>query len=201
MPALRYAQFKSNIARSRELVGLGQAIAGITVGTVDAADMYRAALVQCVAALDSYVHDVVLDYAVDIVKGLRAPGSASRVGLHISAVSSLTSAANPVELELRARAAINERLSQDTYQKPEDISKAFTMVGVLSLWVGAFGNANAAGTVKRNLNLVVGRRNRIVHRCDLDPTGTGAVLPLSDADALDAMTTVEGAVTGIDAFV
>ena len=60
---------------------------------------------------------------------------------------------------------------------------------------------NAAGAVKRNLNLVVRRRNRIVHRCDLDPTGTGTVLPASDADAVDAINTLEGAVTGIDAFV
>ena len=54
---------------------------------------------------------------------------------------------------------------------------------------------------KRNLNLVVRRRNRIVHRCDLDPTGTGTVLPLSNADTVDAINTLEGAVTGIDAFV
>lgn len=199
MPAVRYAQFQSNISRSRELVGLGQAIAGMTVGTVDAADMYRAALVQCIAALDSYVHDVVLDYAVDIVKGTRGPGSSTRVGLHVSAVGSLTSAANPVELELRARAAINERLSTETYQKPDDVSQAFAMVGIQALWQGAFGNA--AGTVKRGLSLVVGRRNRIVHRCDLDPTGSGTVLPLSDLDALDAIGTVSAVVAGIDSFI
>jgi hypothetical protein len=199
MPATRYAQFQSNIARCRELVGLGQAITGITVGTVDAADMHRAALVQCVAALDSYIHDVVLDYAVDIVKGSRGPGSPTRVGLHVSAVGSLTSAADPIELELRARAAINERLSQETYQKPDDIAKAFAMVGIQGLWQGAFGAAS--GAVKRNLNLVVGRRNRIVHRCDLDPAGSGTVLPLIDTDALDAINTVEGAVAGIDSFV
>jgi hypothetical protein len=199
MPAVRYAQFQSNIARSRELVGLGKAIAGITVGTVDAADMYRAALVQSVAALDSYVHDVVLDYAVDIVKGVRGPGSATRVGLDVTAVGSLTTATSPVELELRARAAINERLSRETYQKPDDVAQAFAMVGVPGLWAAAFGNS--AGAVKRNLNLVVGRRNRIVHRCDLDPAGTGTVLTLTDTDALDAITTVESAVAGIDATV
>ncbi|CAM5681047.1 hypothetical protein MAUB1S_01460 [Mycolicibacterium aubagnense] len=199
MPATRFAQFESNIARSRELVGLGQAVAGITVGTVDAADMYRAALVQAVAALDSYVHDVVLDYSVEIVKGVRGPGSPTRVGLHVSAVGLLTCAANPVELELRAREAINERLSQETYQKPDDVAKAFAMVGIPGLWQGVFGNA--AGAIKRNLNLVVGRRNRIVHRCDLDPAGTGLVLPLSDVDALDAISTVDTAVAGIDGYV
>ncbi len=154
---------------------------------------------QCVAALDSYVHDVVLDYAVDIVKGSRGPGSPTRVGLHVSAIGELTSAPTPVEFELRARAAINERLSQETYQKPDDISQAFAMVGVQKLWQGAFGNA--AGTVKRGVSLVVGRRNRIVHRCDLDPTGTGTVLPISDVDAVDAIDTIEAAVAGIESFI
>lgn len=199
MPALRYLQFQSNIARCREFVGLGQAISGMTVGTVDATDMYRAALVQCVAALDSYVHDVVLDYGVKIVKGSRSPGSASRVGLHISAVSELTCAPTPADLELRARAAINERLSQETFQKPDDVAAAFAMVGVTGLWAGAFGNA--AGNTKLALSLVVRRRNGIVHRCDVDPAGAGALYPLSGLDALSAITTVDGVVSGIDSYV
>jgi hypothetical protein len=200
MPAVRYSQFTSNIVRCRELVGLGKAIYGITVGSVDATDMYRAALVQSVAALDSYVHDVVLDYGVDIIRGVRPPGSSrSRVGLHISAVYELTSAPNPTELELRARAAINDRLSLETFQKPDDIANAFAMVGVGMLWAGAFGAA--AGTTKTALSLVVRRRNGIVHRCDVDTSGMGTLYPLSDVDALDAIATVESVVAALDSYV
>lgn len=199
MPATRYAQFQSNIRRCRELVGLGKAIAGMTVGTVDATDMYRAALVQCVAALDSYVHDVVLDYSVEILKGVRPPGSSSRVGLHISAVGSLTCAPNQVEFELRARSAVNERLSQETFQKPDDVAKAFAMVGVHALWARAFGNA--AGSEKTALSLIVNRRNGIVHRCDIDPTGMGYLYPISDADALDAINTIDRIIAVVDAHV
>lgn len=185
--------------RCRELVGLGQAITQLTGGSLDATDVFRAALVQSVAALDSYVHDVVLDYAVEIIKGTRLPGSSSRVGLHISAVGELTCAPNPTELELRARGVINERLSQETFQKPEDIAKAFTMVGVSALWSGAFGiSANAAKTA---LSVVVRRRNGIVHRCDVDQTGLGTLYPLSDADALDAIETVRRTVAALDAYV
>ena len=199
MPALRFAQFESNIARCRELVGLGQTITALTGGSLDSTDVFRAALVQSVAALDSYVHDVVLDYAVDILLGTRSPGSSSRVGLHISAVGELTCAPNVTELKLRARGAVNERLSQETYQQPEDIAKAFTMVGVNALWVNSFG-ANAK-TAKTALSLVVRRRNGIVHRCDVDQSGLGTLYPLSDTDALDSIETVRSTVAGFDAYV
>ncbi|QUR68155.1 hypothetical protein F6B93_14640 [Mycobacterium spongiae] len=104
-----------------------------------------------------------------------------------------------MDLELRARAAINERLSQETFQKPDDVAKAFAMVGVAGLWVGAFGNA--ANNTKTEVNLIVRRRNGIVHRCDVDPAGVGALYPLSHSDALDAIATIERVVTGIDSYV
>ncbi|MGW4577196.1 hypothetical protein ACWELP_00745 [Rhodococcus aetherivorans] len=171
----------------------------MTVGTVDASDMYRGALVQGVAALDSYVHDVVLDYAVAIVLGTRAAGSVSRLGLHFGAVSDLVTAPSAVDREMRAREAINERLSTETFQKPDDIGKAFAMVGVNKLWASVFGPT--AGDVTTALRLVVARRNGIVHRCDVDPSGFGAVLSLSDTDALEAISTVERVVHGINGHI
>lgn len=199
MPAARYAQFTSNIDRCRELVGLGQSMSALTGGSLDATDVYRAALVQSVAALDSYVHDVVLDYAVEIVLGKRSPGSASKVGLHISAVGELTCAPNATELELRARGAVNQRLSQETYQRPEDIAKAFTMVGVSALWSGSFGTS--ATSAKTALSLIVRRRNGIVHRCDVDQSGLGTLYPLADVDALNAIATVKTTVSAFDGYV
>lgn len=198
MATSRLPQFEANAARAREMIGLGVAFTGLTSGSVDATDMYRAALVQGVAALDSYVHDVVLDLAVEILKGLRSPGSASRIGLHFGAVSDLVAAPEPVEFELRAREVVNHRLSTETFQKPDDIARAFSIVGVKGLWGGAFG---AGTTITKSLSIVVNRRNQIVHRCDVDPAGVISPLPISDSDALTAVSTIEAVVRGIDAFV
>src|SRR2546421_11421939 len=96
MPTARFGEFTDDIARARDLVGLGQAIGSLTNGLVDASDLYRAALVQGVSAWDRYVHGVVLDRAVEIMLGRSlAISSSSRVGLALSAVATLMNASNP----------------------------------------------------------------------------------------------------------
>ncbi len=198
MPQQRYAQFSGEIQRARDLVGLGQGISGMTHGRVDSTDLYRAALVQAVAALDSYVHGVVLDRAVDILLG-RVPVAAkasTKVGLPFHAVRPILSAATPTDSELAARASVASRLSLETYQRPDDVAQALAMVGVSKLWTTAFGNA--AGTTTLALSLVVQRRNRIVHQCDADPLMPGGHTSLTDQDALDSISTIETTVTGID---
>lgn len=196
MPTGRFLQFEMNTLRAHEMVGLGESIESMTSGAVNATDMYRAALVQAVAAIDSYVHDVVLDFAFEILSGARVPGSASRVGLHFGSVSELISAPDPVSFELRARAAINSRLSTETFQKPDDIASAFAMVGISKVWTAAFsGGAKAMMT---ELSVVVRRRNRIVHRCDMDPSDASRTLGLSALDAREAIATIERAVAAFE---
>src|SRR5260370_29481738 len=93
MPTVRFSGFQGDIARARDLVGLGQALGNMTNGLVDASDLYRAALVQSVAAWDRYMHGVVLDRAVEIMLGrLTSSGAPSKIGLPISAVAELMNA-------------------------------------------------------------------------------------------------------------
>lgn len=198
MPATRLAQFNANIRRARDLVGLGQAVGALTVGLVDASDMYRAALVQAVAALDSYVHGVVLDRAVAILVGSLAtlPGGSRKVGLPFSAVESILSAPTPVDREMAARTHIAQRLALETFQKADDIAAALAMVGVPKCWSSAFP-ADPAGA-KTAIGLVVQRRDRIVHQCDADPLTPGTVTPLTDDDALASIDTIDATVAALD---
>lgn len=199
MPAKRLTQFVDDIGRARDLVGLGQSLGGLTHRRVDGSDLFRAALVQSVAAVDAYVHGVVLDRAVAMLTGqLPISGSETRVGLHFTAVQAIVSAQAPVDLELAARTHIAERLSRETFQRPNDIARAMAMVGVTKIWSTAFApDSNPATTA---LGVAVDRRNRIVHSCDIDPLNPGAVTPLSDADALTAINTAEHVVHGIDPY-
>jgi hypothetical protein len=197
MPTRRLGQFRQNIGRATDLVALGQALGTLTVGRVDASDLYRAALVQAVAALDEYVHGVVLDRAVDILLG-RRPGNAagSKVGLHFHAVQELLTAGAPAQVELSARTHIAQRLALETFQRPDSIASAFAMVGLPRLWSTAFP-ADPGGT-KKALGLIVDRRNRIVHSCDADALAPGTVLALSSTDAADSIATVDRIVSAID---
>jgi hypothetical protein len=171
----------------------------MTQGRIEGSDLYRSALVHSVAALDSYVHGIVLDRAVDILMARIPGGSGGKVGLHFGAISQIFAAAasSPADMEIAARTYISERLGLETYQRPDDIGSGLAMVGLNKIWSSAF--PKDAGTMKTALGVVVSRRNRIVHECDLDPLNPGSVTPLTDADALNAIETVENVVGAIDA--
>ena len=197
MPTRRLGQFEEDIRRARDLVALGQAVGGITRGRVDASDLYRFSLAQSVSALDSYVHGVVLDRAVAMLMGrLAAEGKRSRVGLHFGAVQEVVTSATAADREVAARSLVAQRLALESFQRPDAISDALAMVGISSPWKTAFGS-NAANT-KTALGIGVQRRHQIVHSCDNDPVVIGALTPLSDIDALDAVQTVEQVVLGLD---
>jgi len=198
MPAGRLRQFAVNAQRSRDLIGLGQAFKGMTNGLVDASDLYRAAVAQVVAALDAYIHGVVLDRAVDILFGRVPPGAKSnKTGLHFNAIQQILMAPDAVTGELLARSHVAQRLSLETYQRPDDISSALASVGVPKIWSAAFPSGSAT---TQSLSLVVSRRNRIVHQCDADPLTPGNVMPMMDTDALDSVSIVESVVQGVDPF-
>lgn len=195
MPTRRLGDFKSDITRARDMVGLGQAIGTMTNGLVNSQDLYRAALVQGVAAWDRYVHGVVLDRAVEIMLGRMQAGKSSKVGLPLGAVAVLMNVTGQADRELAARSYFAERLSKETYQRPEDVAAGLAMVGVNAIWSTAFPDAEQA---KVRLGVVVDRRNRIVHHCDCDPVVPGAVVPLTPSDALDALQVVNETVVAID---
>lgn len=196
MPTRRLSYFSREISRARDLVGLGQSISSMTQGRVDGTDLYRSALVHAVAALDSYIHGIIVDRAVDILMMRSVTIGAGKVGLNFGAISQIFSASNPVDMEATARTFVVERLGLETYQRPDDIGDGLAMVGIKRIWSTAF--PADSGSKKIALGVVVSRRNRIVHECDLDPLNPGVVTPLTDTDALDAVKTVENTVATID---
>lgn len=199
MSTRRITEFKTHIARARDLIGLGQALQSMTFGQVDGTELYRSALVQAVAALDTYVHGVILDRSVDIILG-RTPGTgvSTKLGIGFSGIQDIVTASNPVVQEIVTRRQVAQRLSLETFQRPDAIGTIFSVVGVPKLWSTAFPAGAKLPT--QTLSLVVQRRNRIVHQCDADPLLPGNITPLSDVDAVDAVNAVEVAVLAIDSI-
>jgi hypothetical protein len=130
MSTRRLGEFKRNITRARDMVGLGQAIGTMTNGLVDSQDLYRAALVQGVAAWDRYIHGIVLDRAVEILLGRMQAGKPSKVGLPLGAVAVLMNVTGHADRELAARSFFAERLAKETYQRPDEVAAGLAMVGV-----------------------------------------------------------------------
>lgn len=197
MATQRLGQFDLDITRARDLVALGQGISGVTAGRVDNADLNRFALAQAVGAMDSYVHGVVLDRAVDLLMGrLAVQPSESKIGLHFGAVQNVITAASPAAQELAAMSHIAQRLSRETFQRPNAIGAAFAMVGIPSVWKAAF--PTGAKKQMESVGLIVARRNRIVHECDNDLLSPGSLTPLSITDVQNAISTIEETFTQID---
>ncbi|MGW9034659.1 hypothetical protein ACWGQ4_06925 [Streptomyces sp. NPDC055721] len=199
MPARRFSDFDGEIKRARDLVGIGQSLSSITNGLVGGEDHFRSALVHAVAALDSYIHGVVLDRAVDILMGRLNVAASSKVGLSFAAIGKIMTAGPPgsAAVEMSARSYVAERLGLETYQRPDDIGAALSMVGVPKIWSTAF--PVDAHPRKTALGVIVSRRNRIVHQCDLDPLPGGTTTPITSSDALDAISVIEGIVKELDA--
>ncbi|MFE0371508.1 hypothetical protein [Streptomyces tendae] len=170
----------------------------MTNGLIGGEDHFRSALVHAVAALDSYVHGVVLDRAVDILMGRLKVAASSKVGLSFATIGQIMSAGpqGSVAIELAARTYVAERLGLETYQRPDDIASALAMVGITKIWSKSF--PSDAHSQKTALGVVVSRRNRIVHQCDLDPLPGGTTTPMASTDALEAITTIEHIVTMLD---
>lgn len=199
MSTKRIVEFKAHVSRARDLIGLGQSLQGVTFGQVDGTEFYRSALVQAVAALDTYVHGVILDKSVDIILG-RAPGVgvSTKLGIGFAGIRDIVTATNPADQEMAARRQVAQRLSLETFQRPDAIGAIFSVVGVPKLWSTAFPSGATLAT--QALSLVVRRRNVIVHQCDADPLSPGNVTPMSDVDAIDAVNAVEVAVFAIDSL-
>ncbi|MBQ1119661.1 hypothetical protein [Streptomyces sp. B15] len=197
MPSRRLPGFEVEIKRARDLVGIGQSISSITHGLVAGEDHFRSGLVHSVAALDSYVHGVILDRAVDILMGRLTVNTGSKVGLGFGAIGEVMSArqSDVATAEMMARTFVSERLGLETYQRPDDIGAALSMVGVSRIWSSAF-QADAYNK-KTALGVIVTRRNRIVHQCDLDPL-SGSPTVITAADAVGAIGTIEEIVRKID---
>ncbi|MFZ4841116.1 HEPN domain-containing protein [Mycetocola saprophilus] len=194
---IRLIQFEFDISRARELVGLGHSYTLMTKGAIDASDIYRASLVQTIAALDHYVHGVILDLAVDVLLGRREPsGKGTRIGIPFDAVQQIVSAKDVAAKEQLARTHVAQRLSIETFQKSSSISTGLGLVGVNRLWSTAFPPGSSS--LVKHLDLIVERRNKIVHQGDSDPLRFGEPTPIELSDALDAVTVVEKIVRRID---
>ncbi|KAB1906984.1 hypothetical protein F8279_12335 [Micromonospora sp. AMSO1212t] len=147
------------------------------------------------AALDTYIHGVLLDYSVDILCGSRPGTSAARIGLPFNVVAELIGAKDKTTLHLTAISYVAQRLAKETFQRPDSIAQGLSAVGVERVWSKAFGSG--AGKITEALGLIVYRRNQIVHACDVDPTSPFTLLPLTSGDAIAAAKTVDAVVRGI----
>lgn len=169
----------------------------MTNGRVDVSDMYRAALVQGVAAWDRYFHGMILDRAVRIVLGQLPHEKPGKVGLPLPHVARILSTHDQTQRELETRGILAARFARETFQKPDDVAEGLALVGVARIWSVAFTNPEK---VRQVISLIVDRRNKIVHECDRDPVIPNFVRAITAVDVLEALTTISETAERMDPY-
>lgn len=169
--------------------------------------MLRAEWVARVSALDLFVHELVAQNMISIFQGSRnlCPGFAkfqcsSDTLLRIKNASTLADASAAFDLEVRSK------LSRITYQYPDDIADGIRLISECELWneialaKGATASTKAADAknLKKDLSLIVERRNKIANEGDLRPSIPRTPWPINRADVSYAAGFIEDLVRIID---
>jgi hypothetical protein len=193
-----FANLQRNLEYARNLATAGLHLQRLKVGAFEVEDVYRAAWVQAVAALDQWVRQEIRERIL-----ARVNGSSVDAAQRLVACGVAKSVAQDVtDGKLTAGAAVDQHfagaLTKTTFQKAPIIAAGFAKVAdVDGLWDhvaqsfterGAEAHAWTATTVSDRLNEIVVRRNKIAHEYDEDP---GNPPHKRSINATDATQTVE----------
>lgn len=178
------------IRRVHELGGLFSAVTRLTTSAVDPTDLLRSQIVLAVSALDHLVHELAVAGMLEIYDGVRQPTPAfQRFSVPLGAHST----AAQLQLSRTSfEAAVRDRHSYLSFQRPDKIADAIRLFSTQPLWDGISQLLSEdVATIKSRLNLAVDRRNKIAHEADMDPSYPGARWPISPRD-------VDGVTASID---
>ena len=144
-------------------------------------DLLRFELVQSVSALDAFVHELTLLGMLEIINGIR-PSTPQFDKFPFSAKSVLQFR-NTGNVDLLANDIIVKH-SYLSFQHPDKIAEAVRLFSTVELWnqVGA-KLGREPKDLKRDVSLIVDRRNKLVHEADLDPTYPLQCWPILPTDA------------------
>ena len=182
MPFLPKQAADSSIRRARRFLDLADASLPVTRVK---SDLRRMAVVQAVAAIDSYMHALVLRRLADVRKESDLPRSLAKLELPFSTIADIAeewidhqrAQADCVQHSkpliqkrpwVRVKRSLQDRLLKETFQSYDQIAVALSMAGVEKGW-SKIGDelGQSPKQIKSWLSSLVHRRNQIVHEGDL----------------------------------
>ncbi|MFJ1706803.1 hypothetical protein [Kitasatospora sp. NPDC088346] len=198
MPSLgsvtpQFRQLISNLEYAERMVAVGEHMKAEE-------DLYRAAWVQAVAALDHWVHQEVYERATAIAMNSTAGRSKRFNAFEIpwGRVEEIHNQGRRMEDVFRE--VLEERLGHESYQSTRRIGEAFSLllhhISAATMWQRAAKHLDDAGhspgLTKEQLvayhdGIIVRRRNQIAHESDINPA-TGKRRPLTRQETAEAVT-------------
>jgi len=191
MATEHFERFAENIAYARRMIVGGRAIAELRgaeadfgdLSEADPGDLFRAAWLQAVSALDHWLHMEILDHAVALVAASRRPlpDRLEKLRFPYAALEEMAGDSTATVFSEYVR----EEIRRDTYQRSKGISEGLRLVTDLKsdeIWarIGE-GRKMTANAARRQQDAIADRRNRIAHRADLDDGGERTPMSAKEA--------------------
>jgi len=204
------AQFDSVWGRCAVLSGLYAYLERNVAGILQSDELLRAEWVSRVSALDLYVHEVIAQSMVAIFEGRRPITPAySRFQVSNETLDRIRAASTRTEASAAFDLHVRTQLSRITYQFPDDISDGVRLCSEVELWneialvLGATTSTKneLAKNHKRQLSLIVRRRNAIAHEGDLQQTPLRDPWPIRQTDLTEISSFIENLVRAIDTII
>lgn len=202
--------FEGVWGRCAELSALHAYLANNVSSVLCPDELLRAEWVARLSALDLYIHELVAQLMLATFEGGR-PATPAYLKFRLSnetldrirAAATASDASAAFDLEAR------DQLGYLTYQDPEKIAEGVRLCSNVELWNEVALNLGAtaatktsqAKLLKRDLSLIVQRRNKIAHEGDLQPTSVREPWPISQSDLTFVENHIERVVRAIDAVV
>ncbi|MFI7678913.1 DUF4268 domain-containing protein [Actinophytocola sp. NPDC049390] len=190
-----YHELCSNLDYARDLVSGGKHLQRLQVNAFDVADLYRAAWVQAVSALDHWVHrelyDRALGFALNV--GEKRPPQFFNLRIPMQMFEDVHYHRSRTLQEAFAE-HLRDHFGYQSFQAPEKIKQALAHVTAEPLWPNVEKQLDSAVV---RLKDIVNRRNRIAHEADRDPDDGTRRLPISADDVTLAIDHVQQTATAI----
>jgi hypothetical protein len=178
-----FDNFRRNLDYARSLAEAGRRFGELRIGAFEIDDVFRAAWVQAVAALDHWVRQEVHSRMLEMTKQWQArrPSGFSRFPVPMEVLENVYRRGIPPHQALDEH--LTAMLGRNTYQRPDAIKEGFSLVCDTNRWwervaraldeSGGSGRQATAGEIRQRLDAIVERRNKIAHEYDENPDTHG----------------------------
>lgn len=184
-------------------------LSSATTKALHSDEILRAEWVARVAALDLFVHELVAQRLVEVFEGRRAAtDSYKKFMLPNETVGRIRAAPTSDDARAAFDFEVRRQLGLITYQNAVSIADGIRMVSPVELWSGVAAYLGAAPTdvnrrakaLRRQLSMIVERRNKIAHEGDMQPAAPHQPWPISQADLQTVRDFIFQVVAAIDAI-
>lgn len=204
------AHFESVWARCAQMSDLHAYLAKNVSSVLSPDELLRAEWVGRLSALDLYIHELVAQSMLETFEGRRPPTAAySRFRVSTETLDRIRAASSRADASAAFDLEVRDQLSVITYQDPDRIADGVRLCSPVELWneiaikLGATPatKADEAKKLKKQLSLLVRRRNQIAHEGDLQPTVLRDPWPIAQTDLVFVRELVQTLVRTIDFLV